>query len=229
MPARTQGEPGRNQASRPDPPDVARLDPRTGRPGQGRRGQGEAGLGGVDAAPADQDERHVGIHAEEGEREQAPNQARPRAGPVEPRASRAGSAPDRPARRSPGRPRTGPGRAPGWRRSARSRSPQRRRPAGAPSAGDGWSGWPASVPLGRPSAIGPGSRSGTARVIAGIVRTAARTTNGSRPRKTSRQLAFSATKPLIAGPMIPGTTQAVDSTANIRGRRVSGMPRAIAT
>ena len=53
--------------------------------------------------------------------------------------------------------------------------------------------------------------------------------SGSRPRKIRRQLNASATIPAMAGPRIPGRTHAVDSVANIRGRRCSGRLRPIAT
>ena len=53
--------------------------------------------------------------------------------------------------------------------------------------------------------------------------------SGSRPRKTQRQSNASATTPASAGPRTPGRTQAVESIANICGRRRSGMLRPIAT
>ena len=55
--------------------------------------------------------------------------------------------------------------------------------------------------------------------------TAATTTKGSSARKTARQLSALAMAPLAAGPMSPGTTQAVENTANTRGRRVGGYMR----
>ena len=48
------------------------------------------------------------------------------------------------------------------------------------------------------------------------------TTSGSSPRNTQRQPNRSATSADAAGPTRPGTTQAVDSTANTRGRSASG-------
>ena len=63
---------------------------------------------------------------------------------------------------------------------------------------------------GRPRARSPGTVSAvaTARI-------------GSRPRKTRRHDAYSATAPASAGPTMPGTTHTVDSTANMRGRNDS--------
>ncbi len=49
------------------------------------------------------------------------------------------------------------------------------------------------------------------------------------PRKTQRQPMVSPTTPAIAGPMTPGSTQAVDSVANICGRNRSGRLRPMAT
>ena len=53
--------------------------------------------------------------------------------------------------------------------------------------------------------------------------------SGRRPKKIHRQSKASATKPAIPGPSSPGRIQAVDSVANIRGRRCSGRLRPIAT
>ena len=47
-------------------------------------------------------------------------------------------------------------------------------------------------------------------------------TNGSRARNTARQLSASSMALLEAGPMRPGTTQAVENTANTRGRMAAG-------
>ncbi len=43
-------------------------------------------------------------------------------------------------------------------------------------------------------------------------------TGATIPRKTQRQLAASATKPARAGPMSPGTTHALETSAIILGR-----------
>ena len=53
--------------------------------------------------------------------------------------------------------------------------------------------------------------------------------SGSSPRKTKRQWNAWATTAATVGPMIPGTTQAVDIVANIRGRSSSGRARPIET
>ena len=53
--------------------------------------------------------------------------------------------------------------------------------------------------------------------------------SGSRPRNTKRQPIASPIAPAIAGPSTPGRTQAVESVANICGRRRSGRLRPIAT
>ena len=70
---------------------------------------------------------------------------------------------------------------------------------------------PASAPT-----AGPMARS------AGSVIAAATAISGRSPRKTSRQWSASATAPAAAGPIRPGTTHAVDSVANILGRRRFG-------
>jgi len=50
-------------------------------------------------------------------------------------------------------------------------------------------------------------------------------TTGSRPRNTQRHPNRRATSALIAGPASPGATHAVDRTAIIRARSVSGRLR----
>ena len=74
-----------------------------------------------------------------------------------------------------------------------------------------------SSPAGAPSAI-----------RARIVITAASPTSGNKPRNTHRQPKASATVPLIAGPIRPGSTHALDSTANMRGCSAAGYARPIA-
>ena len=64
---------------------------------------------------------------------------------------------------------------------------------------------------------------------AGVVATAATAISGSSPRKTARQPIVSPTIPAIAGPSTPGSAQAVESHANMRGRSSSGMLRPMAT
>jgi len=44
---------------------------------------------------------------------------------------------------------------------------------------------------------------------------------GSNPRNTNRQVMWSPIHPAIAGPTSPGTTQADDRIANMRGRTLS--------
>ena len=73
-------------------------------------------------------------------------------------------------------------------------------------------------------AVGPGTLRGARTASAPD---AAR--SGSRPRNTARQWNASATMPAMAGPISPGTTHAVESIANIRGRSDSGIDRPIAT
>ena len=63
---------------------------------------------------------------------------------------------------------------------------------------------------------------GRIRIIPGMITEPATATSGSRPRNTARQLIHAETRSASAGPMMPGTTHAVDSTANIRGRTSSG-------
>src|SRR5579862_269891 len=47
-------------------------------------------------------------------------------------------------------------------------------------------------------------------------------TSGIKPRNTHRQPTAAATRAAMAGPTRPGTTHAVESTANMRGRTASG-------
>ena len=54
-------------------------------------------------------------------------------------------------------------------------------------------------------------------------------TTGTRPRKTQRQPNRCATATAAAGPATPGATQAVESTAIIRGRSRSGRLRPMDT
>ena len=53
--------------------------------------------------------------------------------------------------------------------------------------------------------------------------------NGIRPRNTRRHVVYSPTIAAIEGPITPGTTHAVESSANIRGCSRSGRVRPIAT
>ena len=113
-------------------------------------------------------------------------------------------------------------RARGWHRSGRpatSPAPAARseRPAQpmADQAGRRAAVSAGSIDVGQPIGHGPGERRD--RQEGGQ-----QDDGGRSPRKTKRQLSCSAMNPLIAGPMTPGTTQAVDRTANIRGRRRCG-------
>jgi hypothetical protein len=67
-----------------------------------------------------------------------------------------------------------------------------------------------------------GCSGGPSRRSDGQASAAEASTSGSSPRNTQRQLKRSATRADTAGPTSPGTTQAVDSTANTRGRSASG-------
>src|SRR4029453_14797021 len=84
------------------------------------------------------------------------------------------------------------------------------------------------APAATPTALGSrprwtsGSAGGPRRRSDGQARTPEAITSGSRPRNTQRQPRRAATRADTAGPIRPGTTQAVDSTANTRGRRDSG-------
>ena len=53
---------------------------------------------------------------------------------------------------------------------------------------------------------------------------AARTTSGNKPRNTHRHPKATATAPLTAGPISPGSTHALDNTANMRGWTVGRRP-----
>ena len=169
-------------------------------------------------APALDDERDVGVGAEEGERQEAAEQDRGR---------QARRRADRPGRRQPGE-----------RRHA-DREPEpdqhdRHRPTGptgrttispAPSDEDDGERQPAPIGGDLGGHLGLAShRSGagaTAR-IAGSVRLAEMAMSGRRPRKTIRQSHSSVTAEAAIGPMTPGRIHAVESVANIRGRRRSG-------
>ena len=61
-----------------------------------------------------------------------------------------------------------------------------------------------------------GSNTGSTRASGGSEISAASATSGSSPRNTQRQPIACATKPASPGPARPGTTHAVESTANIR-------------
>ncbi|MEZ5181872.1 MAG: hypothetical protein R2702_08375 [Acidimicrobiales bacterium] len=63
---------------------------------------------------------------------------------------------------------------------------------------------------------------------AGRVMAPATTTSGMRTRNTARHESACSIPSAAAGPARPGTTQAVDMTANILGRSTGGMPRAMA-
>ena len=58
---------------------------------------------------------------------------------------------------------------------------------------------------------------------------AASATSGNNPRNTHRHPKATATAPLTAGPIRPGSTHALDNTANIRGCSAGGYARPIAT
>ena len=66
---------------------------------------------------------------------------------------------------------------------------------------------------------------GESRFREGSTNPVARGKIGTRPRKTQRQPTTSATTPASAGPISPGITQALESTANMRGFTASGYPR----
>ena len=61
------------------------------------------------------------------------------------------------------------------------------------------------------------------RIIAGTISDPATATNGSRPRKTQRHPTSDEMRSARAGPIMPGTTHAVDSTANMRARLLDGV------
>src|SRR5664280_2190420 len=70
---------------------------------------------------------------------------------------------------------------------------------------------------------------GPRRTRPGRAKAPATATRGNRPKKTHRHPKACATPALINGPTMPGTTQAVDSTAIIRARSPSGKLRPMAT
>ena len=71
--------------------------------------------------------------------------------------------------------------------------------------------------------------SGPSRIIAGTTNEPATATSGSSARNTHRQPTASDTRSASTGPMSPGTTHAVEITANMRGRSASVNARPIAT
>ncbi len=74
-----------------------------------------------------------------------------------------------------------------------------------------------------------GAAGGPSRISAGTAMDPATATTGSRPRNTQRHPNKRATSALIAGPTSPGATHAVDRTAIIRARSVSGKLRPMVT
>jgi hypothetical protein len=71
--------------------------------------------------------------------------------------------------------------------------------------------------------------SGPSRIIAGTTSEPATATSGTSPRNTHRQPTASETRSANTGPTIPGTTHAVDSTANMRGLASTENARPMAT
>ena len=92
----------------------------------------------------------------------------------------------------------------------------------------------ASRAFGRRRTVAAATSSSRAGIAAGTLRRAdsarppASARNGSSPRNTQRQPNAWPTRAAIDGPMIPGTTQAVDSIANMRGCSRSGRHRPMA-
>ena len=84
------------------------------------------------------------------------------------------------------------------------------------------------APAATPIALGSrprwtsGSGGGPSRRSDGQASAPEAATSGSRPRNTQRQPTLAATSADRAGPIRPGTTQAVERTANTRGRSASG-------
>src|SRR2546423_2829767 len=84
------------------------------------------------------------------------------------------------------------------------------------------------APMTRPAAARRRCRSHDPEVVEGVkvfkagnTRTVARGKTGTRPRKTQRHPKTSATIAASAGPMSPGTTQALERIAIMRGFTVS--------
>src|SRR3984885_6883551 len=124
-----------------------------------------------------------------------------------------------------------PGRAERYRGGVRRRIETARRapPATPPAAATGAiPELSAASAVPAPAATPSAARYGTAAVpgLAGggtgrrasTTSTPAAITSGSRPRNTQRQPTAAATRAAIPGPISPGTTHAVESTANILGR-----------
>src|ERR1700759_871229 len=72
-----------------------------------------------------------------------------------------------------------------------------------------------------PAAVPGFAVGGTCRK-ASTTSTPAAITSGSKPRNPQRQPTAAATRAAIPGPIRPGTTHAVERTANILGRDLSG-------
>jgi hypothetical protein len=83
---------------------------------------------------------------------------------------------------------------------------------------------PATTPsTGRYGTVALLARAGDGTCVrASTTSTPATITSGSSPRNTHRQPTAVATRDAMAGPISPGTTHAVDRTANMRGRHLSG-------
>src|SRR5512143_2260574 len=202
------GQPdGHQRASGPD-----RREPflRPGRRRPGHRGGGhrDARDGGRRVAHGGQRQRHVAVGAEEREGQQ------------------------------PAREHGGGQSGPGAQRPGGQQRQQRAQADREPGGDQGtvvseWAVSPASTapaPADTRSAAGNRRPPPAARSVAAPGRSAPPTpTSGSRPRKTGRQPARSATSADSAGPTAPGTSQAVDSTANTRGRSASGNVRPMLT
>ena len=143
------------------------------------------------------------------------NVSTPRARTAAGRPARARNVPGGTSRRNAGTASTPPATTRSTARTAE-RDPIPARTRAAPAATRSASGM--RLRSGSPSSGAPGPIGR----MAGRVRSPAASTNGSSPRKTARQPNACSTRLARLGPRTPGTTHAVDSTANMRGRSASG-------
>ena len=203
-----------DQAAGAEPGDGAGLHPGARRPGEGRRGKSERAQRRRGVADSRDGVRYVRVPGEEAAGEQA-------------------AAEDRGRQPGPG------GQGPWWRQPAQR---GREQAAARDRAGHGRGGLAGTHRGQGQAGTGDHAEHGQERHrrVAGLSsgRYAPQGQHHQRAREGHQRqepqehpppAAAAATRAAMAGPISPGTTQAVDITANMRGRQRSGYPREIAT